>query len=147
LRNILTKHIIQDRILLHFEAKGIEQAIEKMVLRSQRKNHATIITSLLKRESLMSTALGKGIALPRIILDDEIGTELIVAISRKGIDFNAFDRLPAKIIFLFLFSKTDTRSALLAQCLHMLNDGSIRTELLTAETTGEVIKLIKDWED
>jgi PTS system nitrogen regulatory IIA component len=147
LKNILTQYIIQDRVLLNFEAKGIEQTIEKMVMQSQRKNQNEIIASLLKRESLMSTALGKGIALPRIILSDELSTEIIVAISRKGIDLNSFDRLPVKIIFLCLFSKSGTHSTLLAQCLHLLNDGSMRTDLLAAKTTEEVIQLIHEWEE
>ncbi|KPJ74173.1 hypothetical protein AMJ52_01540 [candidate division TA06 bacterium DG_78] len=115
-------------------------------MRSQRKNHAEIIASLLKRESLMPTALGKGIAVPRIILDDKFGTEIIVAISHKGIDLNSFDRLPVKIIFLCLFSKSDTHSALLAHCLHLLNDGSMRTELLAAKTAEEVVRLIGERE-
>jgi PTS system nitrogen regulatory IIA component len=143
---MLTQYILQDRILLNFEAKGFEQVLKKMLMRSQRRNHAVIIASLLKRESLMSTALGKGIAVPRIILDDKLGTEIIVAISHKGIDLNSFDRLPVKIIFLCLFSKSDNHSMFLARCLHLLNDGSMRTELLAAKTPEEVVRLIKERE-
>jgi PTS system nitrogen regulatory IIA component len=146
LKNLLAKFINKDNVLLNFQADGIEQVIKMMIARSQRKNHAVISASLLERESLMSTALGKGIALPRVILDDEFGMELIVAISRKGVDLNSFDRLPVKIIFLCLFSKSDTHASILAQCLHLLNDGSMRTELLAAKTTEEVIQLIKEWE-
>lgn len=144
---MLTTHVKNDRVLLNFEAKGYEQALMKMLVLSERKNHAEIIAQVMKRESLMPTALGRGVALPRIILDDQMKTEMIIAISQHGVNLNGFDHLPVKIILLCLFSKNDDYASILAQCLRLLNDDSLRTELLTAKTEDEVVKLVKMWEE
>lgn len=144
---MLTKYVSKNKILLNFEAKGYKQTLKKMLACSERANHVEIIDSIIERESLMPTALGKGVAIPRIVLDDKTGTEIILAISRKGINLNSLDRLPVKIVFLCLFSKTDTHSSILAQCLRLLNDDSIRTELFAVKTEDEVVQLIKEWEE
>lgn len=144
---MLADYLVREKILLNFEAKDYKQAVEKMLAASSEKGLPQIVDMFMKRESLMSTALGKGIALPRIVLDDKKKTELIIALSTKGINANGFDRSPVKIIFLLLFSKTDDHPSILGQCLRLLNDGALRTELLSCKTADEVIIAIKEWEE
>lgn len=144
---MLSEYVKKDRILLDFTASDYEQTLKKMLTCSGRKNHVGIIDAILKRESLMSTALGMGIALPRLVLDDNIETELIIAISPGGINLNSLDRLPVKIILLCLFSKNDDYPAILAQSLRGLNDDSLRTELIKATTEDKIVKFIKSWEE
>lgn len=144
---MLADYLVREKIFLNFEAKDYKQAVEKMLAASSEKGLPQIVDMFMKRESLMSTALGKGIALPRIVLDDKKKTELIIALSTKGINANGFDRSPVKIIFLLLFSKTDDHPSILGQCLRLLNDGALRTELLSCKTPDEVIIAIKEWEE
>ncbi len=144
---MLADYLAREKIFLNFEAKDYKQAVEKMLAASSEKGLPQIVDMFMKREALMSTALGKGIALPRIVLDDKKKTELIIALSTKGINANGFDRSPVKIIFLLLFSKTDDHPSILGQCLRLLNDGALRTELLSCKTPDEVIIAIKEWEE
>jgi mannitol/fructose-specific phosphotransferase system IIA component (Ntr-type) len=143
---MIAPYLSCEKILLNFEAKGFKQTIKKMLVNSSEKNYALIIDEMTKREALMPTALGQGIALPRIVLESKPKTEIIVAISPKGIFLNSFDRMPVKIIFLFLFSKKDNFASILAQSLRFLNDNNLRAELLHSKTAEEVIKSIKEWE-
>jgi PTS system nitrogen regulatory IIA component len=144
---MLSKYVKKDRIILNITALGYEQMLKVMLTRSNRKNYTHIIDAILKRESLMPTALGKGIALPRLVLDDGLETELIIAISSQGIDLNSLDRLPVKIILLYLFSKNDDYPAILAQSLRGLNDDSLKTGILKATKEDEIVRLIKFWEE
>ena len=144
---MLADYLEGEKILLNIEAKDYKQALEKMLAVSSEKNLQPIVNMFMKREALMSTALGKGIALPRIVLDDKKKTELIIALSAKGIHANSFDRLPVKIIFLLLFSKADDYASILAQCLRLLNDDALRTELLSCKTADEVMTAINKWEE
>lgn len=144
---MLADYLAREKILLNFEAKDYKQALEKMLAASSEKNLLQIVDMFMKREALMSTALGKGIALPRIVLDDKKETELIIALSTKGINANGFDRLPVKIIFLLLFSKTDDYPSIVGQSLRLLNDDALRTELLSCKTADEVIAAINEWEE
>jgi len=144
---MLAEYFTQAKILLNFEAKDYKQALKQMLAVSSEKNRPQILELITKREALMPTALGKGIALPRIILDDKKKTEMVIALSPKGINANSFDRLPVKIVFLFLFSKMNDYPSILAQSLRLLNDDSMRTELLQCKTADEIIMAIKQWEE
>ena len=143
---MITAYLEKNKTLLNFEANNYQHALEKMLAVSERKNHDKIIQTILKREALMPTAIGKSVALPRTILNDQMKTELIIAISPKGINLNSLDHLPVKIIFLYLFSTNDNYPSILAQSLRLLNDGNLRPELLKAKTEDELIKSIETWE-
>jgi len=52
-----------------------------------------------------------------------------------------------KIIFLYLFSKKDDYPSILAQSLRLLNEDSLRAELLNSKTREEIIAAIKAWEE
>lgn len=144
---MLADYLAREKILLNFEAKDYKQALKKMLAVSSEKNIPQIIDMFMKRETLMPTTLGKGIALPRIVVDDKKKTELIIAFSSKGIHANSFDRLPIKIVFLFLFSKTEDYPSILAQSLRLLNDSALRTELLVSKTVDEIMNAIHEWEE
>ncbi len=144
---MLAEYLEKNRILLNFEAADFKQALAKMLTVSSEKNHSQIINTIMNRESLMSTALGKGVALPRIIIEDKATTEIIAAMSPQGISLKSLDLLPVRIIFLHLFSKRDEYSAILAQSLRLLNEESLRVALLNSRTEDEVIAVIKKWEE
>jgi mannitol/fructose-specific phosphotransferase system IIA component (Ntr-type) len=144
---MLVKYFEKNRILLNFEAADFNQALKKMLLVSSEKKHSEIIKMIMERESLMSTVLGKGVALPRVVIENKEKTEIIIAIGQKGINLKSFDLLPVKIIILYLFSKKDDYSSILAQTLQFLNDDSLRAELLNSKTSDEIIAAIKDWEE
>ncbi|MCK4673775.1 PTS sugar transporter subunit IIA [candidate division WOR-3 bacterium] len=144
---MLAEYFEKNRILLNFKAKDFKKALEKMLIVSSEKKHSQIIDTIIKRESLMPTVLGKGVALPRVIIANKEKTEIIIAISQKGINFKGFDLLPVKIIFLYLFSKKDDYPSILAQSLRLLNEDSLRAELLNSKTREEIIAAIKAWEE
>ncbi len=143
---MLTEYLEPQRMLLNLKAPNYQDALEKMLTLSERENHTQIINSIMDRETLMTTALGKGIALPRVILQDDINTEIIIAISAEGINLDSFDHLPVRIIFLHLFSEKDNYPSLLAQSLRLLNDDNLRLELLKTKTAEKVVDSIKIWE-
>lgn len=63
---------------------------------------AVIETAVRAREEALSTGLGNGIALPHARIDGLTSPIVVVGISDIGIDFDAPDGKPAKVIFLLL---------------------------------------------
>jgi mannitol/fructose-specific phosphotransferase system IIA component (Ntr-type) len=143
---MLANYLTPDTILLRFEAPDFEHALNRMLAVSSVKNQPEIIEQLLEREALMPTTVGKGIALPRVLLEDIHKSELIIAISHQGIPAMSLDRLPIKLVFLFLFSKTADYASILAQGLRMLNDSAFQSELLQAQRPEDVMRAIREWE-
>ncbi len=143
---MLSEYLAKERVLLNLKTANLKEALTQMLRMSTEKNHSAIIDSIMKRESLMSTALGKGIALPRIIIEDKAKTEVIVALSPQGISMKSLDLLPVRIIFLYLFSEKDEYPAILAQSLRLLSEESLRAALLNSKAPDDLITIIKKWE-
>lgn len=144
---MLTEYLDKEKILLNLRTSELRETLQEMLRVSSEKKHSQIIDSIMKRESLMATALGKGVALPRMIIGDKAKTEIIVALSPQGISLGSLDLLPVKIIFLYLFSKNDEYPAILAQSLRLLSEESLRIALLNSKTAEDVIAIVKKWEE
>ena len=95
-------------IVIDLQAENRWQAIDELIgsLLTHGKIKAadkdTIVASVKKRESSMSTGIGFGIAIPHASTD--LISEVIGAIgrSRKGVQFEALDSKPIHMVMLFL---------------------------------------------
>ena len=88
---------------------------------------ATILAALTHRESLGSTGLGRGIALPHARLSGLVEPYIAVARLREAIPFDAVDDKPVDIVCLVLLSGDDPPRQLniLAGTARRLRDPSI----------------------
>jgi PTS system nitrogen regulatory IIA component len=113
----------------------------------QVKNRQELATEILKREDLMSTAIGRGIAIPHIRLASVTDLVVSVGISRTGIvDFQPLDDEPVRLIF--MIAAAYNQHAYYLQTLSFfsarLKDRELRTSLLAAETAEAVYALLTE---
>lgn len=127
--------------------KDYHKALQIMLERSSVSGKAHLLENILKREKLMITSPGKGIALPRVSAEDLTAPEVIIGISHAGLSHAGLDGLPIHIIFLHVFPSSDSGAAVLGQSLRILNDDNLRQDLLKAATAAEIIDLIRRWEE
>ncbi|MDR3334230.1 MAG: PTS sugar transporter subunit IIA [Treponema sp.] len=111
----------------------------------QVKNRQELATEILKREELMSTAIGRGIAIPHVRLSSITDLVVSVGISRTAIiDFQALDDEPVRL--LFMIAAAYNQHAYYLQTLSFfsarLKNQALRTALLDAGTTQEVYSLL-----
>jgi len=93
---------------------------------------ADIIVDLLKkREQLGTTAIGKGIAIPHC---RSIATEkmtVVVGIASGGVDFDAPDQVPIKLLFVIIAPPQDvTYLPFLGRLVELIRDDAVRKRLL-----------------
>jgi mannitol/fructose-specific phosphotransferase system IIA component (Ntr-type) len=83
---------------------AIEELLDVLAKQSQIRNKKLILTRLIDRENLESTALGEGIAVPHARVDT--GGEMAIAVGRseKGIDFGAADKKKIHLIILIVWN-------------------------------------------
>jgi len=117
-----------------------------MLAKSDVTDIVGTVDRIIEREKVMPTALGKGIFLPRVVLDNIKRTEIFITVNHDGIVFDDYGTAVANVIMLLLLSKKDDYVALLAQCLRLLNDDCLRSDLLHCRKADDVIKVISDWE-
>ncbi len=117
----------EDLCIFHLRSRKKISAISEMVRHLARQGRISdehfIIEMLKNRESLGSTALGKGVAFPhgRSLAIRKL--TVLFARSSSGVEFNALDRKPTKILFLILAPSdkgAETYLALLSELISLI---------------------------
>lgn len=118
---------------------------ENLAAAPQVKNAQELAAEILKREELMSTAIGKGIAIPHIRLASITDLIMSVGISRVDItDFNPLDDEPVRLIF--MIAAAASQHAYYLQTLSFfsarLKNRELCNALLNAKTNDEAYNLL-----
>ncbi|MBC7361836.1 MAG: PTS sugar transporter subunit IIA [Candidatus Aminicenantes bacterium] len=141
-------------ILLDIQAQKKQEVLEEMVRHLKKNkliNHEKdIIEKLLQRESLGSTALGEGIAIPHCKVKGIKNPILLVGIAPRGVNFEAPDGAPVNVFFLLITSPEDPSLnlqilALIAQLVR--KSPGLKEKLLKAERPQEVLEIIREQEE
>ena len=105
--------------------------------------------SLIEREKSMSTGIGNGVAIPHCTTQKVQDIIFIMAIVPRGMDFDAIDNLPVKIVILLLVPKNKLTQHIktLANIAKLMSNDNLRSTLLTLKTPESIIKTIKDYEN
>jgi mannitol/fructose-specific phosphotransferase system IIA component (Ntr-type) len=150
LMDIITPQGIIPRLKAQSREEAIYEILEHLVEtgRLSESDVSELTIEIIKREALGSTGIGHGVAIPHIKTDkvkDFVGS---LAVSPDGIEFNSIDKVPVKVIILFL-SPTRAVSGHLQLLSHI--GGILRhqgyLQLLTeAKGRDEFIELVQDAE-
>ena len=108
-------------------------------------NFGLMQQAVLDRERIMSTGVGKGIALPHAKTSAVNDITLAFATTSQPIDYDAVDNIPVRMIFLILSSENEktTHIKLLSRISRLMNSDELREELLNAENSEEVMSIFK----
>jgi PTS system nitrogen regulatory IIA component len=118
---------------------------ENLAAAPQVKNKQELSTEILKREELMSTAIGCGIAIPHVRLSSITDLVVSVGISRADIvDFHPLDDEPVRLVF--MIAAAYNQHAYYLQALSWfstrLKNKELRDSLLATETPQQVYDLL-----
>jgi PTS system nitrogen regulatory IIA component len=109
-----------------------------------------LLTKLLSREKLGSTAIGEEVAIPHCKMKGLKKPIVMLAVSRKGVDFSALDKKPTRIFFLII-SCPDNPSLnlqILAAIAHLVRKAkNLKKKILEAETENQMLDIIRDEEE
>ena len=100
---------------------------------------------IFKREKLMSTGIGYGIAIPHA--RHKTVKDFVIAIGRKcdGLEYESIDDKPVKLIFMIGASDTQDKDYIkvLSRLVLRLKNQEFVDKLLLAENPSEIYELIK----
>ena len=138
-----------DRIK-NLTAVGKDDALEEVCKMVVRAPEVIVPKALLKtikaRESIMSTGIGMGIAIPHAKISSVTDFVMAVGMSQNGVDFQALDDLPVHIIILIVASNTQGGDFLkiLGKIGAFFNIPENIKKILSSKTPEEVFKLFKE---
>ena len=106
----------------------------------QVKYSDELVTEILKREELMSTAIGRGIAIPHVRLSSVTDLVMSVGICKKDIiDYQSIDEIPVRILIMIAAAYNQHTYYLqtLSFFSSKLKEKALRDKLLDASTPEE----------
>ena len=128
----------------------IEEMIDSMADSLEGISREILADAVYKREGLMSTGIGLGIAIPHVRLEGIINAYASVGISREGIgDYESIDGEPVNVIVLIAApqGRHDIYIKLLAKFVNLLKEPSLIRRLIDAETTSEIFSALTESEE
>jgi len=148
----LTEFISPQLIKLELSSTQKVDAIKELIDLLDKAGFLTdadaFLKSVLEREKVGSTGIGKGIAIPH----SRTATvrEVVVAVgrSKEGIEFEALDSRPVHLIFLIAapIESGGLYLKALARLSRLLRYQEFRNELMEAKSAEEIIKIISSEE-
>jgi fructose-specific phosphotransferase system IIA component len=140
--------INQDAITLELEAKDKSSAIDELAGLLEKsgklRSKSEYVEAVHARESMVSTAVGFGIAIPHARSSSVINASVAFGKS-TGFQWDDTENEPIRLVFLLAVPEKNTSTeymAMLASLARMLVHEDFRQSLLKATTKEEVLKEI-----
>jgi len=149
----LLESIKKNNIIIKASAKNRWEIIEEMVdLAVKNKDIPTedaesIKKSLIEREKTMSTGIGNGIAIPHCSTSKISNIVAVMALIQKGLNFEAIDNEPVKIIVLLIVPKDKLSQHIktFTNIAQMMNNAELREKLLELKKADAILKTLKQY--
>jgi PTS system nitrogen regulatory IIA component len=143
------RDLLQDNLIIEeieaVDKQGVLREFARLLKSVNRvDSEEELLRALLERESLGSTGIGDGVAIPHGKLP--MGSEMVVAFgrSRTGVDFQSMDAKPVFLFFLLVTpeNKPGDHLKALARISRILKNPVLRESLRTASNRQELQRLI-----
>ncbi|MDP2915934.1 MAG: PTS sugar transporter subunit IIA [Candidatus Aminicenantes bacterium] len=154
-RSLMIHGLLDEALIIpDLRASDREGALREMIrllcVRDRRYSGKELYEKLLQRERLGSTAVGDGYAIPHCkvkALDDPM---VLLAVSRKGVAYDAIDEKPIHVFFLVVTSAENpsVNLRILAAVAHLIRRSRpLLKKMQKARSGGELIALVRDVEE
>lgn len=129
------------------DRKGaIAELVRAAAQGAEKGPHADeILETVMAREHALATGVGGGLAIPHARVRGLSGPMIAAGISREGLDFDAPDGRPARLVFLLLTPEEDytTQLELLADIARTFHNDQLREGAMAARSYTEFLAALK----
>jgi fructose-specific phosphotransferase system IIA component len=124
----------------------IDELIQILVDAGKIGDKAKVLEAIHKRESLGSTGLEYGIAVPHAKTDAVKEIIVAIGVAPQGISFDALDGNPSKLFFLILAAPDQSGPHIeaLAEIAKLSKSKAVLNALMGATSAEEVVELFRD---
>ncbi len=125
------------------DVRSKEEAIASLVSELD-VNHSVVIDAVMQRERVISTGIGIGIAIPHAKISGLDEFHVVIGIvEHEGIDWEAIDHLPVKLIILICGPDDRHKEylGLLSSLTKKIKQEEVRQALFSSKNREEVVKI------
>ena len=148
LSELLNSRTVEPELKAATKRDAIVELVELLEAGHTLDSHGEILDQVMRRESMMSTGIGNGVAIPH---GKARAVDRVVAacgVSGRGVAFDSADGEPAHI-FILLVSPENVGAAhvkVLANISRLLKEESVRKQLREAGSPGALLSALKSAE-
>jgi mannitol/fructose-specific phosphotransferase system IIA component (Ntr-type) len=148
----LTQYIKPECFVPALAEKTREEALRRIVHLVAEKgfirNEEEIFARLMERESIQSTAVGNGIAIPHCFSDEIADLLIVVARAPQGIAFDSFDGEPTRVIFLLMGNREGHGLHLkaLARIARLIKSTAFIEKIVASATVEDMVRAFEEEE-
>jgi nitrogen PTS system EIIA component len=149
---MMEKLVDSATILADVKAKTKDAALKELLVAAQdagtvsKKLTTALGKKLLERESIGSTGLGNGVAVPHLKHEDIARSSLVLARAQTAIEWQSIDGRPVSIMFLVMSPAADPEAHL--QCLRWIStlarNSDFRRFLMDADDATAMGDLLRE---
>ena len=146
--DLLKKQGIALDVKVSSKNEAIDKLVNLMEASGNLNNKEEYKSKVLERESLSTTGIGDGIAIPHAKTKAVKNPGLSSMVVKNGVDYDSLDGAPAKLFFMIAApeSANNLHLEVLARLSTILMDEDFRESLIHAKSKEEYLKLIDDKE-
>lgn len=142
---ILTEDLIRINLKGENKTEIINALIDILANSKQVIDIEKVRNAIFERESIMSTGVGNGFAIPHGKTDAVNDLVTAFGITEKPIDYQSLDDKPVRLIFLLVGRENmvGPHIKLLSRISRLMNKDEFRQKLLNCTTSSEVLEAFK----
>ena len=139
-------------VLPNLEVNNKAEILQRLVSSLEGKVSAEesekILEAVQEREEIMSTGVGKGLAIPHGKTAAIEQTYAAFAVLKEPVEYEAIDHKPVKMVFLLAGpqSSNSLHIKMLSRISRLMNNSDFRNRLLECTSAEELIEQFKDEE-
>ncbi len=146
--SILTEDLIKVNIPGETKEDVINAIIDLAASSQKIKDVDKVRQAIFEREKIMSTGVGKGFAIPHGKTDAVTDIVAAFGVTENPIDYQSLDHEPVRLLFLLIGkdSLVGAHIKLLSRISRLMNKEELRSRLLKAESSAEILQILKEEE-
>jgi mannitol/fructose-specific phosphotransferase system IIA component (Ntr-type) len=145
----LHRLLTEDTVRIGLVAETKDEVIDRMV--DLLRGHPAVRDleaarrAVFEREQVMSTGVGKGLALPHAKCEAVDGTVAAFAVTREPIEFGSIDDEPVRLVFLLIGAEgaKSQHIKMLSRISRLMNRDEFREQLLNAGSAETVVSIFE----
>lgn len=148
----LLDYLLRDCVLIEPGRRAKAEALSLLVDRIRERgiveDRNRLMEAILARESIVTTGIGGGIAIPHADLPEIDAPRLALGVFPDGVEFDALDEEPVHIVFLLLGTPRTPglHMKILARIARLSKNPDFRAGLCGCRSAAEVVEWLTDRE-
>jgi len=149
IRDLLDKNSIATKVQISGKREIIEYLLDLAAKSGRVINRNVVLADLLEREKVLSTGIGKGIAMPHCKTSGISNFVISAMTTAEPVDFDALDGEPVSffIMVLGLESQVGLNLKILSKVSKILNSEENRTKLINSNSSEEIYNILISFDE